>query len=143
MTKLSSRFPAILAAALALGVIAAPPSATAKKRKVIATTKMELTATRTGPNVISFTVTLDTRRACRGGRYVYVHVSNELPVDGHTGADGTFSGSFTVENPVGTRFLTAQGSQRKKVTKKRKLTCAAPQNASTQVEMDPLPPEAP
>ena len=132
-----------LAATLALGVIVAAPSATAKKRKVIATTKMELTATRTGSNVISFTVRLDTRRACRGGRYVYVQVSNELPVDGRTGADGTFSGSFTVDNPVGTRFLYAQGGQSRRQTKKLKLLCAKPQNASTQVELDPLPPEAP
>ena len=132
-----------LAAALALGAVAAPPSATAKKRKVIATTGMELTATRTGSNVISFTVKLDTRRACRRHRRVFVHASNELPVSGRTGADGTFSGSVTVENPVGTRFLDAQGTQSRRQTKKLKLLCAKPQNASTQVEMDPPPPEAP
>jgi hypothetical protein len=163
MTKLSSRFPAILAAALALSVIAAPPSATAKKRKVIATTGMELTATRTGSNVISFTVRLDirracsgdrpyrcapatrsTRRACRGNRFVRVDATNELPVFGHTGADGTFSGSFTaIENPVGTRSLNASGNQISRQTKKLKLLCATPQSANAQVELDPLPPEQP
>jgi hypothetical protein len=152
-----------LAAALALGAVAAPPSATAKKRKVIATTGLELTATRTGSNVISFTVRLDirracsadfpyrcapatrsTRRACRGNRFVRVDANNELPVFGHTGADGTFSGSFTaIENPVGTRSLNASGNQITRQTKKLKLICATPQSANAQVELDPLPPEAP
>lgn len=132
-----------VAAAIALGVVAAPPSATAKKRKVIATTGMKLTATRTGSNVISFTVRLDTRRACRRHRRVFVSASNELPVKGYTGADGTFSGSLTVENPVGTSYLIAEGTQSRRQTKKLKLLCAGPQSTSTQVELDPLPPEAP
>ena len=144
ITKLSSRFLTILAATLALGVIVAAPSATAKKRKVIATTKMELTATRTGSNVISFTVRLDTRRACKGHRRVIVYVSNQLPIIGRTKADGTFSGSVTVDSSFGTWFLSGDVTQTRRQTKKLKLLCSVQLNpTSTQVELDPPPPEAP
>lgn len=133
-----------LAATLALGVIVAAPSATAKKRKVIVTTKMELTATRTGSNVISFTVRLDTRRACKGHRRVIVYVSNQLPIIGRTKADGTFSGSVTVDSSFGTWFLSGDVTQTRRQTKKLKLLCSVQLNpTSTQVELDPPPPEAP